>query len=137
MIGFLKISREIFAILIRINFKRKKVRSPKGFGKHYFTLAAILAYSAEKTLQSQTAQITSLFTHTLLSQEQESQAHTPPSDFLTSLRTLNAKPCHCNYFYRLRTRIILKINHFIPRCPYYTTWFAFRRTGVHPPHMTR
>jgi hypothetical protein len=28
---------------------------------------------------------------------------------------------------------VLLLNHFIPRCPYYTTFYAFRRTGVHPP----
>jgi hypothetical protein len=28
------------------------------------------------------------------------------------------------------------LNHYIPRCPYYTTYFAFRRTGVHPPFLT-
>ncbi|WP_294885819.1 MULTISPECIES: hypothetical protein [unclassified Sulfurimonas] len=44
-----------------------------------------------------------------------------------------SKPCFCNIFFALKTRISLLINHFIPRCPYYTTYFAFRRTGVHPP----
>ena len=112
------------------------MRSPKGFGKRYFTLASILAYSAEKKLQSQTVKIASLFTQRLLSEEDDLEENDLPSDLLTSLRTLNAKPCHCNCYYRLKTRIILKINHFIPRCPYYTTWFAFRRTGVHPPRIT-
>ena len=112
------------------------MRAPKGFGKRYFTLASILAYSIEKKLQNQTVQITSLFTQKLLSENEEVDEDDPPSDILNCLRTLNAKPCHCNCYYKLRTRIILKINHFIPRCPYYTTWFAFRRTGVHPPIIT-
>ncbi|MDX9813637.1 MAG: large repetitive protein [Sulfurimonas sp.] len=43
------------------------------------------------------------------------------------------KPCHCNIFFKHKIRLILLLNHFIPRCPFYTTWFAFRRTGVHPP----
>ena len=112
------------------------MRAPKGFGKRYFTLASILAYSIEKKLQNQTVQITSLFTQRLLSENEEVDEDDPPLDILNCLRTLNAKPCHCNCYYKLRTRIILKINHFIPRCPYYTTWFAFRRTGVHPPIIT-
>lgn len=47
--------------------------------------------------------------------------------------SLLSKPCYCNIFFALKTRLSLLINHFIPRCPYYTTYFAFRRTGVHPP----
>ncbi|MDX1808918.1 MAG: hypothetical protein R3331_05220 [Sulfurospirillaceae bacterium] len=43
------------------------------------------------------------------------------------------KPCHCNCIFRLKIRLILLLNIFIPRCPYYCTYFAFRRTGVHPP----
>ncbi len=45
----------------------------------------------------------------------------------------SSKPCHCNLFFKRKIRLVLLLNHFIPRCPYYTTYFAFRRTGVHPP----
>ena len=31
------------------------------------------------------------------------------------------------------TKLVVSLFKFIPRCPYYTTCFAFRRTGVHPP----
>ncbi|QFR49432.1 hypothetical protein FJR48_06705 [Sulfurimonas lithotrophica] len=58
------------------------------------------------------------------------------ASFLTfSIQTalVNSKPCHCDCFFKLKTKIALLINIFIPRCPYYTTYFAFRRTGVHPP----
>jgi len=41
--------------------------------------------------------------------------------------------CHCNAIFQRKTRLILLLNTFIPRCPYYNTYFAFRRTGVHPP----
>ncbi|HIQ27695.1 MAG TPA: hypothetical protein EYH42_04265 [Sulfurovum sp.] len=44
-----------------------------------------------------------------------------------------AKACHCNCYFKLKTRLALLLNHYIPRCPYYTTFYAFRRTGVHPP----
>ncbi|MBE0514005.1 hypothetical protein [Sulfurimonas sp.] len=49
------------------------------------------------------------------------------------LHLLFLKPCHCNLFFKRKIRLVLLLNHFIPRCPYYTTYFAFRRTGVHPP----
>jgi hypothetical protein len=61
-----------------------------------------------------------------------------------SLRLLNAviyaplvtsKACHCNCYFKLKTRLALLLNHYIPRCPYYTTFYAFRRSGVHPPLM--
>lgn len=40
----------------------------------------------------------------------------------------------CNCFYGHIARLTLLYHHYIPRCPYYNTYFAFRRTGVHPPH---
>jgi len=43
------------------------------------------------------------------------------------------KACHCNCFFKLKTKLALLLHHYIPRCPYYTTFYAFRRTGVHPP----
>lgn len=54
-------------------------------------------------------------------------------DILVSGEVINIKPCHCNFLFKLKTKIALLINHYIPRCPFYTTYFAFRRTGVHPP----
>ncbi|HFQ61944.1 MAG TPA: hypothetical protein ENK39_06550 [Epsilonproteobacteria bacterium] len=59
-----------------------------------------------------------------------------------SLRLFNAvadssfapiKACHCNCYFKLKTKLALLLNHYIPRCPFYTTFYAFRRTGVHPP----
>lgn len=46
------------------------------------------------------------------------------------------KACHCNSIFLRKTKLILALNHFIPRCPYYCTYFAFRRTGIHPPFIT-
>ncbi|MFT7823275.1 MAG: hypothetical protein ABXS92_00810 [Sulfurimonas sp.] len=111
------------------------MQPPKGFGSRYFTLASILTYSVQKKLQNQTVKAASLFAKRVSKDLEEIDENDPPSDLLDCLLSLNAKPCNCNCYYKLRTRIILKINHFIPRCPYYTTWFAFRRTGVHPPRI--
>jgi hypothetical protein len=43
------------------------------------------------------------------------------------------KPCLCSCYFSYIAHIMTHLHHFIPRCPYYTTYFAFRRTGVHPP----
>ncbi len=45
----------------------------------------------------------------------------------------NAKPCHCHLFFTIKSKLMILLNHYIPRCPYYTVCFAFRRSGVHPP----
>jgi len=45
------------------------------------------------------------------------------------------KACHCNKIFQIKTRVILALNHFIPRCAYYNPYFAFRRTGTHPPYF--
>jgi len=106
--------------------------SPKGFGKNYFTFSSVLAHSVLSTLQSQTSAIHSL-AYKKLSDQDEDLEEDPPDDILQNISVLNAKPCHCNCFYKLKTRLTLLINTFIPRCPFYTVCFAFRRTGVHPP----
>jgi len=51
-----------------------------------------------------------------------------------SLLFNNSKPCHCHLFFTLKSKLLVLLNHYIPRCPFYTVCFAFRRTGVHPPH---
>jgi len=43
------------------------------------------------------------------------------------------KPSLCSCYFSYITHIMLHLHHFIPRCPYYTVCFAYRRTGVHPP----
>ena len=108
------------------------MKTPKGFGKNYFTFSSVLAHSVQGTLQSQIAAIHSL-AYTKVSEKDEDLEEDPPDDILQNLELLNAKPCHCNCFYKLKTRLTLLINTFIPRCPFYTVCFAFRRTGVHPP----
>jgi hypothetical protein len=108
------------------------VRSPLGFGKKYFTFSSVLAHSVQSTLESQVCR-----THSLLQQQYSDEEalldEDPPTEILEVIVALNTKPCHCNCFFKVKTRLALLLNTFIPRCPYYTTCFAFRRTGVHPP----
>jgi len=108
------------------------VKSPKGFGKNYFTFSAMLAHTVENSLQAQVASC-HLLSHHKISQEDDLLEEDPPLELLVEVPLVSAKPCHCNCFYNLQTKLILLYNTFIARCPYYTTCFAFRRTGVHPP----
>jgi len=55
-------------------------------------------------------------------------------DAVSQSLVVEIKACHCNCFFKLKTKLTLLLNHYIPRCPFYCTYFAFRRTGVHPPH---
>lgn len=107
----------------------------KGFGKNYFRLSAILAYSVTPKLQSQEVSY-SVLSHQLISEESEEEEDDSSPLIETILLNLVSKSCHCNKFFKHKTRLILLLNHYIPRCPYYTTYFAFRRTGVHPPFLT-
>ncbi len=116
------------------------MKSPKGFGKRYFSLASILAHSVETKLQSQVSRIESLlFSKILLSDEKEEEEESPPD--LVLIQSINIfqsgrTSCHCNCCFKLKTKLATRLHHYIPRCPYYTTYFAFRRTGVHPPHIS-
>jgi hypothetical protein len=111
------------------------VRTPKGFGKKYFTLSAILACSIQNKLQAAVSSIHSLF-YKDHKKEFKDEEESPPEELLELLApTLlsNNKPCHCDCFFRHKTQLAIHLFHFIPRCPFYTTYFAFRRSGVHPP----
>ncbi|MDD5360239.1 MAG: hypothetical protein PHI79_03875 [Sulfurovaceae bacterium] len=102
----------------------------KGFGKRYFKLSSIVAYSTAIKLNSQEVAFSFLkFGKKVINAEINDEEEDPPNDiFLT-----NTKICNCAKAYYHKARLTLLLNHFIPRCPYYTTWYAFRRTGVHPP----
>ncbi len=109
------------------------MKSPNGFGKKYFTFSAILAYTVQNKLQSQVSSIYSLLHNKIAKEDKELDENDPPCDVLETICILNEKPCYCNGFYKLKTKLILLYNIYIPRCSYYTTYFAFRRTGIHPP----
>jgi len=53
--------------------------------------------------------------------------------FVTAVLLQFKKPCHCHILLTICSKIKIHIYRFIPRCPYYTVCFAFRRTGIHPP----
>lgn len=112
------------------------MKAPKGFGKNYFSLSAILAYSIEPVLHSTFTRLKS--TNSLsISKEDDDLEEDPPPDLELCLQNIVSfnKPCHCDCVFRSKTSIIVSLFNFIPRCPYYRTHFAFRRTGVHPPSL--
>jgi len=43
--------------------------------------------------------------------------------------------CHCDCVFKSKTALAIFLFHFIPRCQYYCAFFAFRRTGTHPPYF--
>lgn len=108
------------------------MKSPKGFAKNYFTFSSVLAHTVEKTLQNKVTSIHSfLYNKTSIEDDSELEENDPPNDILQSICIV--KPCHCNCYYKLKTKLTLLWNIFIPRCVYYTPCFAFRRSGTHPP----
>ena len=109
------------------------MKIPSGFGRNYFTLSAILAYSVQDRLQSQVTSAYALINSKLSFKDEELDDVDDPPNLLELPLILNAKPCYCNLLFKLKTRLSLLINLFIPRCPFYCKYFAFRRSGVHPP----
>lgn len=109
------------------------MRKPSGFGKKYFTLSAILAYSVAQRLQSQINSAYSIINSNISFEKEELDDVNDSPNLLEQPLIVNAKPCYCNLLFKSRTRLSLLINIFIPRCPFYCKYFAFRRSGVHPP----
>ena len=111
------------------------VRSPRGFGKKYFTFSSILAHSVAQKLHSLNVSLqTYEYFNKYDSSKQEEDS--PPEEELLLCSSLQYnKPCHCDCFFKRKTNLAIKLFKFIPRCPYYNTFFAFRRTGVHPPQL--
>ena len=107
-----------------------------GFGKKYFTLCSIQAYAVAPKLHSViTSYKSHLSTKLSLSCENDEEEESTPllQESLLSCFIQNKKPCHWDCVFKRRTALAVALFNFIPRCPYYDTFFAFRRTGVHPP----
>ena len=109
------------------------MKSPRGFGKNYFSFSAMLAHSVQNSLDAKVSSIYSLLSNRLMKESEEVDEDDPPFELLETTYFSTDKPCRCNCFYRLKTKLATLLYHYIPRCPYYCTYFAFRRTGVHPP----
>ena len=101
---------------------------------NYFTLTAIQAYSSSMTLKAQVSALSAI-SRTSAKESDEVDEDDPPSEELLELSAIisTKTPCHCDCFFRHKTRLATLLFHFIPRCRFYNKFFAFRRTGIHPP----
>ncbi|QKF80973.1 hypothetical protein [Halarcobacter ebronensis] len=110
------------------------MKSPKGFGKKYFSFASILAHSVQIKIENQITIAKKTLRYSTSKDIDELKEDDPPKllNSISVLTKLN-KPYHCDCAFRKKTKLAVSLFKFIPRCPYYTTYFAFRRTGVHPP----
>jgi hypothetical protein len=116
---------------IAILSKGRALKTPKGFGKRYFTLASIQAHSVAHSLCSRSARVDAL--ECRLQKERESDEQ-PPDDPESVLACLaDAKPCHCNCYYNRRTRRTLLRSKHLCYSQCNCRFYSFRRTGVHPP----
>ena len=110
------------------------LKSHRGFGKKYFTFASMQAHTVQISLDRMVTVSKSLVyreSNSTDTEEEESPPLDPFSPLLINLQ--DSKPCHCNCLFQNKTALAITLFRFIPRCPYYDTFFAFRRTGVHPP----
>lgn len=110
---------------------------PKGFKGNYFNLAAI---QASTTALKTGAERTRIQHHFLVETYHVKEAEEISDDTLLEAASqsarISAKPLRCNCFFDHLTKLKLHFFIFIPRCPFYNTYFAFRRSGVHPPLLS-
>lgn len=85
------------------------MRAPKGFGKRYFTLSAIQAYSGSVTLRR--CESSTRAHHRMVSEEADEETALEEDDPLLLEAIASAlpggrhRPCHCNlHFHRLACR---------------------------------
>lgn len=106
------------------------MRRPKGFGKNYFSLTAICAYSSAQNLTSQTTALTQCSRNfgTVFTEEEEELLDELECDPGTILQTPSSSHCNC-HFKR-------KLYQLAQRFKYQTqTFFIYLKTrsGIAPP----
>lgn len=119
--------------IIPKNIKGTKVKAPKGFGKQYFSFASMQAHSIQIKLNATHSSCTNLLYKLEFESDDESNDSPDEELILSPLSLKNSKPCHCNCYFNTLSKRLIRLFRFIPRCPFYDTFFAFRRSGVHPP----
>ena len=108
------------------------MRSPKGFGKNYFSLSAICAYANSIVLHAQCSSLT--HTSTNLSFETHEEDDDPLAELdilvLESSKLVKSSSCHCNCFFK---NLLYTLNQFFKFHP--QTFFIFSKThtGISPP----
>jgi len=107
------------------------VKIPKGFGKNYFSLAAIQAYVAEVVTQATQTRNTPHIQACHHDNTQEDEEAPPDSALLLQAIPL-AKRCNC--IFNQRCRLVLKCAKLrgTPKCN--CRHLSHRKTGISPPH---
>lgn len=94
------------------------MHAPKGFGKRYFTLSAIQAYSGGATLMRTQRSICSHHEAVLECHDRESETESddppPPPGHIPALPSGGHRSCHCNLFFYRRTCRRLNL-HYRPK----------------------
>ena len=111
------------------------MRRPKGFGKNYFSLSAICAYSSNTVLHAQCSAFTQS-SRNLISETQDEE-----DDPLEELELLiqessaftPSSSCHCNCYFKKRLYTLIQLLKILPQ-----TFFIYRKTrsGISPPNIT-
>ncbi|WP_457596142.1 hypothetical protein [Hydrogenimonas sp.] len=108
---------------------------PKGFGKNYFTLRAILAYSVapKEAAREREGKARQKGVRRIAGRESESDQSPPlPPPCLPEPLQQAAKPCHCNRHFRRLAALLLFISEhfrrFLCRC-------RKTKTGLAPPSL--
>lgn len=113
------------------------MKAPKGFGKRYFTFASIQAHTVQSKMQNLIIKAEHTLSKNNSKECDDYEENDPPlEELILCLQHNFNKPCHCDLFFKLKTQLAVTLFNFIPRCPYYCKFFAFRRTGVHPPNYS-
>ncbi|NPA29513.1 MAG: hypothetical protein GXO33_04940 [Epsilonproteobacteria bacterium] len=107
----------------------------RGFGKNYFTLAAIQAYSAESSHRRRAVSLqTRTLSRALSSIFRVGNEDRPPPRVRTTVSCHfprhDAKPCHCDCFFRRRAWLLLHLSRLRkrPACR-----CRYTKTGLAPP----
>ena len=110
------------------------MKTPKGFGKNYFSLSAICATSNDVSLQAQCSSFTHIsrnFSFETLEEEDDplEELETLLLETTTKIKTSS---CHCNCFFKNLLYTLSQRFKFHPQ-----TFFIFfkTRSGIAPPFL--
>lgn len=106
------------------------MRAPRGFGKNYFSLSAIQAYSSHVLLGQCEARVQA---HTLkLSNECDAEEEEEDAELLcTAVLGIPAHAGHCNCYYHRITRNRIRLN---PRQKLFINPYRLTESVSSPPH---
>lgn len=86
------------------------MRSPRGFGKNYFTLSAIQAYASAKRIEQTANRVRIHRENRLQIADEVSEAGDPPDDVLIPIEPLPSHGGQCNCLFARRSRLCLRNN---------------------------